>query len=252
MKKVMNKMAVVALAAAAMAIVSTPELRAETRVTGTTVTASITIAASTNPLITQLKNISNDANAASVAFPSFSGPQSSWSLVASQYMQVNVNNNSLAWRLRVYSNNFTSQPSTTTWGFQYGGMIGNVAGTKIGMAWLTNPTIIGAPGPNPASPTGITDPANSSLHGWSYLKDARDVDDPVAAGDSSFSAADGAGYTNIAFGSPGETRIVRPNVGGSEALGTPASAFYLYFKGDVSNAAAATYNTNLVLDLFNL
>ncbi len=251
MKTAMNKVIGFALAMFAVAAITTPALRAETRVTGTTVTASITIAPSTNPLTTQLKNVSNNANAASVAFPSFSGPQSSWSLVASQYMQIAVNNNSLAWRLRLYSNNFTSQPSTTTWGFQYGGLVGNVAGTKIGMAWLTNDTVIPS-GPNPASPTGITDPANSTLHGWSYLKDARDVDDPNAAGDSSFGAADGAGYTNIAFGSPGETRIVRPNVGGSQPLGTPSSAFFLYYKGDVSNAAAASYNTNLVLDLFNL
>ncbi len=248
MKTALKKIAGLAMATFAIAAIATPELRAETRVTGTTVTVSITIAPSANPLTTQLKNVSGDANAASVAFPSFSGPQSSWNLVASQYMLVTVDNNSLAWRLRLYSNNFTSQPSTTTWGFQYGGLVGSVPGTKIGMAWLTNPTAISG-GPGIGSPA---DPANSSINGWTFLKDARDVDDPIAAGNSSFGAADADGYTNIAFGSPGETRIVRPNVGGSEALGTPSTPFYLYFKGDVSTAAAAVYGTNLVLDLINL
>lgn len=250
MKTALKKVAGLAVALFVAAVVAAPAVRAENRVAGTTVTVSITIAPSANPLTTQLKNVSDDLNAANVAFPAFSGPQSSWTLVASQYMQVTVDNNALAWRLRLYSNNFTEQPSTTTWGFQYGGLKGNVDGAKIPMAWLVNPNTI--PSGPAATVGGIADPANSTINGWTFLKDARDVDDPVAAGDSSFGASDLGGFTNIAFGAPSFTRIVRPNVGGSEALTTIASPFYVYFKGDVSAAPAASYTTNLVLDLFNL
>lgn len=247
MKTAIKKSFWLALTVSAISLAATPALRAETRVAGSTVPVSLVVAG-VNTLNSQIKNVSDNANAANVTFPSFSGPQSSWSLVANQYMQLSVDDNSVGWRLRLYSNNFTSQPSTTTWGFQYGGLIGG-PGAKIPMAWLLNPnTIPGGPG------IGVpANPANSTINGWTFLKDARDVDDPAAAGDSSFVGADAGGYTNIAFGSPAFTRIVRPNLaGGSEALATTTSPFFLYFKGDVSAAPASSYTTNLVLDLINL
>ena len=235
-----------------LGIATVQTLHAETRVAGTTVPFSATVVG-VNSLTTQLKLVSTNVNQSSATFPIITGTQSTWSVLAQQYVETRVSDNALAWELRVYSNNFpTTVPSTTTWGRQYGGLIGNVSGAKVPMAWLVNPNPIGNPGPA----TG--NPVNSIANGWTFLKDTRDVDDPSTpivvsppSGDESFAASDDAGFTNIAFGSPNFTRIVRPNAGGSEALATTTSPFFVYFEGDFASSPAASYSTNLVLELIN-
>jgi hypothetical protein len=222
----------------------TPMLHAETSVGTSTVGVSATVLG-VNTLTAEPRNVSDDQPAPGVAFGSVSPGGSAWSELADQYLRVAVNDNAASWRLRAYSNNFASPPSTATWGFQYGGLIGNVAGAKAPGAWLTNPNAI------PGGP-GVGNPADGTSNGWTFLKDFHDVDDPGAAGDSSFAGSDADGYTNIAFGSPSFTRIVRPNIGGgSEALATPTSPFFFYLEADFSASPADSYSGTYVLELIN-
>lgn len=237
--------------AAAMALLlltaSLPALRAETQVNGTTIAVTATVIG-VNNLITTVKNISNQASTTSITFGAVASPAAVWNNRAQQFVDISVEDNALSWRLRLYSNNFGSAPSTTTWAFQYGGLIGNVAGAKAPGAWSVLPDtgVVQFGGP------GAGNPATGTVNGWTFMKDLHDADDPSTVGNESFAAADATGYDNIAFGSPSFTRIIRPNVvGGSDALSATFSHFYLFLESDFSSSPAASYSTNLVLDLLN-
>lgn len=222
-------------------------LFAETSVTTNNISASATIS-SVNNLTTALLNIADDLSAAGLAFGSVSSGGKAWNTLPGQYVKTTVEDNSVAWRLRVYSDNYVTAPSTSAYGFSYGGLKGVVNGSKVPMGWMCLPNTV------PGGP-GVGDPSTGTLNGWTYFKDAHDVDDPSTTGtgkDESFGAADAAGYTNIAFGAPSYTRVIRPNIsGGSEQLPTTATPFYVYLEGDFSSSAATSYSGTIKLELLN-
>lgn len=238
------------LVAAAM-LVSSSAVFAETSM----FTSSIDVSASvltTSLILPQILNISNDLENTAIAFGSVNSDALAWANQPAQYIKLTVTDNSAAWRLRAYSDNYTEAPATSTWGYQYGGLRGAVDGAKIPMGWLVNKTVL-AGGPVLGNPSlGVT-------NGWTFLKDIHDVRDPLftnpdgTPGDNSFAAADLAGYTNIAFGGAAYTNIVRPNVStGSESLATPTTPFYMYLEGSFNAAVATSYTGALKLELINL
>ena len=221
----------------------------ETTVAGTTISVTASVSGVVN-LSTQPKNITDNSNAAGLTFTTVTSKPAAWSNRSLQYVQISVDDNAISWRLRTYSNNFstyTNKPnsiSTTTWGFAYGGMVSGTQGAKVSMAWLANVTLL--------TPT-VGNPALGTTNGWTYLKDFNDVDDPnTNPAIESFPVADSQGYTNIAFGSPAFTRVVDPRASGSSnSLTATNDSWFLYFEGDFNSSPAASYSTNLVLELLN-
>jgi len=181
-----------------------------------------------------------------IAFGTLGSGGAAYSTKATQYVQIAVNNNAASWKVRTWTNNYGSQPSTTTWGFQYGGLKGAVNGDKISMGWQASS----------ATAAGINlvagDPATSASNGWTYLKDIKDVWDNVIVPHNDFATSDAAGYTTVAYGNGTYTNINVPNaVGGSRALTNRTDSFYLYTEADLSVASADTYTGTLVIDLTN-
>ncbi len=247
-----NKKLASVIAAAMLGLaVTAPALRAETLAGGTTVTVNATVG-SINTLTTRTKLISDDSNSAvdgALTFTNIPRSPAAWSTLPNEAIQISVDDNSPSWRLRTYTNNTFNPPvpSTTVWGFAYGGMIGKIPGSKAAMAWLNNSTALTPSGP------GTGDPSTGTVNGWTYFKDNHDVNDPGTATNESFAAADFDGYTNIAFGSLSETRIVRPQpfFGGSEKLAALATPWYMFVEADFSSARPDVYDTKLILELLN-
>lgn len=196
------------------------------------VPATATLGASTS-LSVQAKRISDNGNVASVDFGSL--PGGTGNKLAAQYVEINVASNYGSWELEVYTNNFTTQPSTTTWGFQYGGMKGNVAGNRVGMAWQAYRSL-----------TAVTDPP-VALTGWTYLKDKKDVDIPGTGANESWATAHTDGYTNIAFGGPDYLMVIEPSGG---ILDTD-NKLMVYLGGLFGSAAADSYSTTIGIDLYH-
>lgn len=105
-----------------------------------------------------------------------------WGEAPDEYIKVVVNDNSINWRLRIYTDNFRNTaddpgtdfdvtPDSNTWGFAYGGMIQSTStvGAKAGLAWQASSETV-----KPAN----GDPGASPSVGWTYIKDIKDVDDP--------------------------------------------------------------------------
>ncbi|MBP9128448.1 MAG: hypothetical protein KBG07_06735 [Elusimicrobia bacterium] len=204
-------------------------------------------------LKTEVKNVADNTDATVMAFPAIAAGEPEWANKPQQYVKVTVDNNSaLSWRLRSYTNNFApiapadKVAHIALWGEQFGGLKGAVPGAKASLAWLVNPTVI------PDGP-GVGNPVDGTTNGFTFLKDFQDFDISVTtADDESFAVADAAGYTNMAFGAPSYTRIVRPNVvGGNEPLATRNTPFYYYVEGNFGGAVATTYTTTINFDLIN-
>jgi hypothetical protein len=189
-----------------------------------------------------VRNISNNVVVSSISFGTITSQGASFGAVAPQYVQLSVNDNSVSWVLRAYTTNFVMAPDTTTWGYQYGGMIGAVAGDHIAMGWqCSNVLLVSVVGGSPS---------NSLSNGWTYLKDARDIDMPeTPTNNESFAASAAAGYCNIAYGSASYTRVVKPTAASGVPLVNPTDYFYLYTEADFSNPTSDTYTFNLVLEL---
>jgi hypothetical protein len=173
-----------------------------------------------------------------LGFGSQSAGVSSWSTVAAQHVKIQVFNNSAAWTLKAYTKNFDVAPSTSDWGYSYGGLIGSTTSAKIPLAWRASTTTA------TAAPA-FGDPSVSSTtatFGWTFFKDYWDADDPGQADDQSFAAAQG--YITVAYGSAGGTNVVakKQNVTTASALATPTSVFRLYLEGNFAGAPAGTYN----------
>jgi hypothetical protein len=233
-----------------------PSLKAATVVTNSIdVGATITTAGS---LITQAKNISDSALATSIGFSGASPDNGAWTTKGSQFVQIAVDNAVLAWELRTYTDNFPTvnfanatefAATTTTWGFQYGGLKGSIDGTKIPMGWMVLPDT----GTNPFGGPDVFDPSTSDGNKWLFLKDRNDQDIPGTPDDESFASF--PKYANVAFGSASATTIVRPNLGvgiNTENLGSRTAPFYYYVGANFRGAAAATYGTSLKFELINL
>jgi hypothetical protein len=214
---------------------------------------------SSSTLSFNILNISNNGAATALVFGSVNANATAWNNQPAQYVKISVsNNNGTGWRLKTYTDNYSFIPDTSTYGFQYGGLKGTVLGAKIPMGWLVNTTVL-AGGP------GLGNPVDSLTNGWTFLKDTKDKDDPatirtvdpkntaVYLNDESFANADLAGYTNIAFGGPSFTSIVRPNLtAGNESLATSTTPFYFYAEGSFIAAPSTVYTGALKLELINL
>ncbi|OGS19241.1 MAG: hypothetical protein A2219_08680 [Elusimicrobia bacterium RIFOXYA2_FULL_50_26] len=243
-EKEMKRSIKLAVAVLAVATLASRIVCAETSVATNNISASASITA-VNTLTTELLKIADNTLSAALAFGNVSSGGTAWNTLPESYVKVTVQDNSVAWRLRIYSDNYDTAPSTAVYGYSYGGLRGDVTGSKVPMAWLNNTTLI-AGGP------AVGNPVVGTTNGWIFLKDEKDVDDPLLADDQSFIGSDAVGYTNIAFGAASYTRIVRPNVTGlSEELTTPTAPFYLYTEGDFSSAPAATYTGTIKLELLN-
>lgn len=166
-------------------------------------------------------------------------------LAAPQYIKVDHDDNSLAWEIKIYTDNFGTEPSTTTWGYNYGGMIGLVPGARTPMGWharvdnsLTSAFAAGDPG------------AETSV-GWNFIKDKRDKDIPGTAEDESWlGPEEDAAYANVAFGWPGNQRVVDPLVGSPDwSYEDGDKTFVVEVEGCFGDASADTYSTTISFDL---
>jgi hypothetical protein len=211
-------------------------VRAETSVGITNINVTATVPG-VNTLTAEVRNLSDNALVTDLAFGSVPSSVGVWSSQPGQHVVLAVDDNSVSWRLRTYTKNFATAPSTTTWGATFGGLIGAVAGSKIPMGWLNNPTSLAPGGP------GLGDPANGTTNGWTFFKDSFEGD---------FVSADAGGYTNIAFGGAAFTNIVRPNLpAGSEGLTPRTTPWFFYVEGSFNNAPSTSYTSTLVLELLN-
>lgn len=221
------------LAAAAVA----PALQAaETQVGITNINVTATVPG-VNVLTANVLNMADGSPASAISFGSVASTAPAWSSLPGQHVQLAVQDNALAWRLRAYTDNFTTPPSTTTWGESFAGLIGGIPGSKIPLAWLNNPTSLAPTGP------GVGNPVDGTTNGWTFFKDQSEPD---------FVSADAGGYTNIAFGGAAFTNIVRPNIpGGSEGLTPITAPWFFYIEGNFNSAVSTSYSGTLVLELLN-
>jgi len=199
------------------------------------VSATATVGASTL-LSVQAKRISDNGNVGSIDFGSIAG--GTGNKLAPQYVEVNVTSNYGAWELEVYTNNFATAPSTTTWGYQYGGMKGSVAGNRAPMVWQAYRVT-----------TAVSDPP-AALTGWTYLKDKKDLDIPVTPppADESWTKAHTDGYTNIAYGGPDYMNVVEP---GTTGVPDTDNKLMVYLGGIFGSAPADSYSTTIGIDLYH-
>jgi len=190
-------------------------------------------------LSAQAKNISDNANATAVNFGTINVLTNK---LGPQYVLITVQSNVLgstgAWELETYTNNFAAQPSTTTWGYQYGGMVdtGADGGHRVPMVWQAY-----------RSTTTVTDPP-ADLSNWMYLKDKKDIDIPGTVKNESWATAHSEGYTNIAYGGVGYLMVVEP---GTTGVLDTNNSFAIYLGGQFGVAASDTYSTTLNFDLYH-
>lgn len=241
-----------AFAALALAL---PAAYAATSVETKTATVGATIAG-VNTFTLAVKNMNHTA-ATGITFAGVSSVAPAWTSKASQYIQLSVNDNALAWELRNYTDNFNFAggvlPSTTVWGHQYGGLKGTVAGQRAGLGWAVLPDtgVVQFNGPDAG------DPVLSSTNGWTFVKDRSDRApglSPDATGPGAEATFAGSGgYKNIAFGGISDTRIVRPNLpGGTEALSSRTAPFFYFLGANFNGVAPGDYNTTIIFELLNL
>lgn len=199
------------------------------------VLAEATVTADTM-LGVQAKNRSDNANAASVAFPTISGGVNG--KLSNQYVEIAVASNYNPWELEVYTNNFpASTPDPATHGYQYGGML-NTSDDKLRtpLVWQCYNNVN----------TGVTDPP-SALTNWTYVKDKKDLNIPTEPGDQSWTAAHNEGYTNIAYGGPDYLNVVEPGTTGVAG----SSPIRFYPAGMFGSASAGSYSSNIYFDLYH-
>jgi len=191
-------------------------------------------------------------------------------LVPNQYVMVVHNDNSLAWEIKIHTNNFGVDvdtwdpydpakygvtPATATWGFQYGGMKGIKAGARTPMGWHAGTA-------NSVSTAFQVGSATASVTtGWNFLKDYADRDDPGTTVDTpptgvvkdeSYKTADGkASYANVAYGSPDKQYVIDPRQGeaGGYRFEDVDKTFVVEVEGIFGSAPADTYSTTLYFDL---
>ena len=185
----------------------------------------------------QAKRISDNGDVFSIDFGSL--PADTANRLAPHYVEIDVGSNYGVWELEIYTNNFAAQPSTTTWGYQYGGMKGAIAGNRAPMVWQAYRIT-----------TTVSDPP-ALLTGWTYLKDKRDVDIPATPppADESWAKAHIDGYTNIAYGGPDYMNVVEP---GTNGVPDTDNKLVVYLGGLFGSAAADTYSTVICFDLYHL
>jgi hypothetical protein len=183
-----------------------------------------------------VRNISDGVVVSSISFGTISSAGTNFGTLAPQYVQLSVNDNSILWVLRAYTDNFPSLPTGDS---QYGGLISTTTpSNRISMGWQCSTfTVSGIP---------VVSSATTPGGSWNYLKDRRDSD---------FISSRAAGYCNIAFGSASYTQVVEPRVYEpidkkvSVKLANPAEYFYFLTEADFSSPTNDVYMFNLVLEL---
>jgi len=187
--------------------------------------------------------IYDGASTGSIAF----GPVSAGEgfLVPPQYIKVDHDDNSLAWEIKIYTENFETEPSTTTWGYNYGGMIGLVPGARTPMGWhagIANSL---------TSKFAAGDPGAETTVGWNFIKDKSDKDIPDTEEDESWlGPEEDAAYANVAYGTPTWQRVVDPFVGSPDwSYEDGDKTFVVEVEGCFGEASADTYGTTISFDL---
>jgi len=165
-------------------------------------------------------------------------------LVPGQYIRVDHNDNSLVWEIKIYTDNFATEPSIATWGYNYGGMIGQVPGARLPMGWHARVA-------NTLTSTfAAGDPAAKPSVGWNFVKDKRDKDIPgTAENESWLGPTDDAAYANVAFGGPGYQNIVNPQDTVDYSDPDNDKTFVVEVEGCFGSAPADTYSTTISFDL---
>ncbi|MBL0059211.1 MAG: hypothetical protein IPP35_08920 [Elusimicrobia bacterium] len=259
---------IVTLGAAVLAVAFSVSIAraAETTVGTNDVTVGAKVLGA-SALYTDVKLIADNTDPGSrvLRFGDIAAGASAWSNKPLEYVQITVDDNHVSadgkgWRLRTYTNNFPAlnlgdadqvKQTTTTWGYNFGGLKGDVNSAKAAMGWwASTSTVVGGP--------VIGNPEQGLTNGFTFLKDGKDFDDPstveivggVNKKDESFTASDAAGYCNVAFGSPSFTRVVKPaTADGNLPTLTPTTPFYYYVGANFNGAAKATYDTKIMFDL---
>jgi len=202
-----------------------------------TVSATATLGASTS-LTVQAKKISDNTDVSSIDFGSL--PGGTTDKLPDRYVAVEAHSNYGVWELEIYTNNFpTIQPSTTTWGYQYGGMKGSVDGNRAPMKWGAY-----------VSTTTVADPP-ADLDDWNWIKDKKDLDMPGTGPDESWGNAHSGGYTNIAYGGPAYMNVIEPGTGLTGGTADTDNKLVVYAVGQFGSAPADSYSTTISFDLYH-
>lgn len=166
-------------------------------------------------------------------------------LTPPQYVKVDHSDNSLAWEIKIYTDNFATDPSTTTWGYNYGGMIGLLPGARLPMGWHARVDN------SLASAFVAGDPGAMVSVGWNFTKDKRDKDIPGTVEDESWLGPTGdAAYANIAYGNQAWQRVIDPLVGPPDySYEDTDKTFVVEVEGCFGEASADTYGTTISFDL---
>ena len=218
MKKVARLLGFLLVLGAALAVGFAGVSEAYTPYASESVGVSATLGIS-DTLTVQAKNISDNGSVTSVAFGSVTNAR----VVAPQYVEINVGSNRNNWELDIYTDNFATAPSTTTWGTQYGGLIGATAGNCAPMLWETYDSTVSTP--------------NTTEGAWTWFKDKHDTGDYPWLEDGVQS-----GYVNIAFGGPDSMTIISPTVDKNMAVMQQAtSPIVVYLNGKFTSSPADSY-----------
>ena len=181
-----------------------------------------------------------------------------------EYIKVVHNDNSLAWEIKIYTNNFNITladwdpygeanygvtPATATWGFQYGGMIGTVEGARLPMGWHARTDDVLASAFEVGTATAPVDT------GWNFIKDKADRDDPTTTGSDEIESYEGpkkdAAYVNVAYGGPDKQYVIDPEQGeaGYYRVEDDNKTFVVEVEGIFGSAPGDTYSTTINFDL---
>jgi hypothetical protein len=217
--------------------------------------SNVTIAASSS-FTANTKKISDNSGSNTIFTFESVDTSARFSGYPNEYIAINVDDNAASWKLQIFSDDFVSAPSTVTYGFQYGGLIGDQVsyGTKVSMAWIASTmTVMNATG-GPAL-GNIPGTAGSQ---WTFLKDVHDIDDPLAVvtstTSSSWTNAQKAGYANIAYGSVAGTSVVTTDASGTgvmRPLKNRKDQISVYVRADFSLAPADKYHGTIGLELYH-
>ena len=218
-------------------------------------TATASVAAVSN-FVAQTDLISNNlisGAGTSFAFGAQTNAGGRFAGTPNEYLAISVTDNAPLWKLQIYSDNYATPPSTSTYGFQYGGLKGGATtyGDKVSLAWLASTmTVVGGPA------LGISPTVVGSTSAWTYMKDLKDIDGPGLV-NASWAEAQAAGYANIAFGGGSigtsvVTTLPTPiGQGVMRSLTNPNDQFEVYLRGDFALAAADSYTGTIKVELYH-
>ncbi len=137
--------------------------------------------------------------------------ETTWYAAPDEYIEIGYKSNEFAWRIEVYTNNFPStDPSTSTWGFSYGGLIESTGTPKrMPMAWAVRDASVvlnstPPPGVVGSSWTFLMDKADKSTYTYTAENDYEVTKN--VKGDAYLGAG---GYPTFIFGSPSYSNIAR-------------------------------------------